>query len=108
MEWGYFYVKVKFTGVTASADVTVTVSGKEYVVTQKTDIANTSEKYQEWENPLISEDSPELEKWIEDYYSSVIDYSLEWRGDPRVDANDAFYLEKKNGRVLCFPVAIRG
>ena len=99
VEWGNFYVKVKFTGVTASADVTVTVSGKEYVVTQKTDIANTSEKYQEWENPLISEDSPELEKWIEDYYSSVIDYSLKWRGDPRVDANDAFYLEKKNGRT---------
>ena len=99
VEWGNFYVKVKFTGVTASADVTVTVSGKEYVVTQKTDMANTSEKYQEWENPLISEDSPELEKWIEDYYSSVIDYSLEWRGDPRVDANDAFYLEKKNGRT---------
>ena len=97
VEWGNFYVKVKFTGVTASADVTVTVSGKEYIVTQKTDIANTSEKYQEWENPLISEDSPELEKWIEDYYSSVIDYSLEWRGDPRVDANDAFYLEKKDG-----------
>lgn len=104
VEWGNFYVKVKFTGVTASADVTVTVSGKEYVVTQKTDIANTSEKYQEWENPLISEDSPELEKWIEDYYSSVIDYSLEWRGDPRVDANDAFYLEKKNGRTALIQV----
>lgn len=29
----------------------------------------------------------------------MIDYSLEWRGDPRVDANDAFYLEKKNGRT---------
>lgn len=35
VEWGNFYVKVKFTGVTASADVTVTVSGKEYIVTQK-------------------------------------------------------------------------
>ena len=98
--WGNYYVKIRFSGVTKSTELEVSVTGKEYEVSKKTDVSNSDDQYVEWENPLISSESEEFGKWIADYYSSVIDYSLEWRGDPRVDANDTFYLEKKDGSTI--------
>ena len=86
--------------MTKSTELEVSVTGKEYEVSKKTDVSNSDDQYVEWENPLISSESEEFGKWIADYYSSVIDYSLEWRGDPRVDANDTFYLEKKDGSTI--------
>lgn len=40
----------------------------------------------------------DLEEWLSSYYLGELEYQFDWRGDPRVDANDLFYLELKDGR----------
>ena len=51
-----------------------------------------------WKNPLIStvEHARDLEEWLSAYYLGDVSYNVKWRGDPRTDANDLFYLELKN------------
>ena len=51
-----------------------------------------------WKNPLIStvEHAKDLEEWLAAYYLGDVSYNVKWRGDPRTDANDLFYLELKN------------
>ena len=39
----------------------------------------------------------DLEEWISSFYAGEIEYEIPWRGDPRTDANDLFYMELKNG-----------
>jgi len=50
-----------------------------------------------WNNPLIStiQHAKDLEEWIAEYYLGNIDYEISWRGDPRTEANDLFYMELK-------------
>ncbi|MCQ2770327.1 MAG: hypothetical protein MJ236_00810 [Clostridia bacterium] len=54
-----------------------------------------------WNNPLISNDlqAKELEEWLADYLLLGINYEFSWRGDPRIDANDLFYMELKSGEL---------
>lgn len=58
--------------------------------------ANGEEK--NWKNPLIStvEQAKDLEEWLASYYLGDVDYQIKWRGDPRTDANDLFYLDLKD------------
>ena len=51
-----------------------------------------------WKNPLIStmEHARDLEEWLAAYYLGDVSYNVKWRGDPRTDANDLFYLELKD------------
>lgn len=51
-----------------------------------------------WKNPLIStvEHARDLEEWLSAYYLGDVSYNVKWRGDPRTDANDLFYLELKD------------
>ena len=37
-----------------------------------------------------------MEEWLSTYYLGDVDYEIAWRGDPRVEANDLFYLELKD------------
>lgn len=50
-----------------------------------------------WKNPLISsvQQAIDLEEWLSSYYLGDVSYNVKWRGDPRTDANDLFYLELK-------------
>ena len=50
-----------------------------------------------WKNPLIStvQHAKDLEEWLASYYLGDVSYNVNWRGDPRTDANDLFYLELK-------------
>ena len=50
-----------------------------------------------WNNPLISttDQAKALEEWLASYYLGDVDYQITWNGDPRVDANDLFYLQLK-------------
>lgn len=50
------------------------------------------------ENPLISttELAKDLEEWLASYYLGDVDYQIKWRGDPRTDANDLYYMELKD------------
>ena len=43
------------------------------------------------------EHAKELEKWLSSYFLGDVEYEIEWKGDPAVDANDLFHLETRFG-----------
>lgn len=97
-----YFVRVKFTGVTGKSTVRVRIDGKEYKreINRYVVSHNQNGEDIEWDNPLISTESlaKELEIWLASYYLGRVTYEIDWRGDPRVDANDLFYYELKDGR----------
>lgn len=97
-----YFVKVNFTGVTGESTVRVRIDGKEYKreINRYVVSHNQNGEDIEWDNPLISTESlaKELEMWLASYYLGRVTYEIDWRGDPRVDANDLFYYELKDGR----------
>ena len=94
-----FYIKVRITNIKAKTDVKVKVEGYEYLTEENNYIVNHNVNGQEitWNNPLIStiQHAKDLEEWIAEYYLGNIDYEISWRGDPRTEANDLFYMELK-------------
>ena len=99
---GVYYAKIRFTGITATANFTYTISGYLY----ETETYNYNADYNRngevitWSNPLVStrEHAQILEEWLAEYYLGDVEYEIDWKGDPAVDANDLFHLETKNGR----------
>ncbi len=100
---GSYHATVKFSNVTTASTVTVIVSGKLWSVSEVpvSYTYGTSGTVLEWNNPLISTDATakEVADWLADYYTGRVDYQISWRGDPRVDANDLFYYERKDGTM---------
>lgn len=95
-----FFAKVRFSGMTAENTVVkFKITGREYIVKEQflTVPHNENGQEKEWSNPLIStvEHAKDLEEWLATYYLGDVDYSYKWRGDPRIDANDLFYLDLK-------------
>lgn len=95
-----YFVTVKFTNATAGTEIELVIQGYEYVADESycRVTHNPNGQEIEWNNPLISTDEQarDLEEWIATYYLGDVDYEISWRGDPRVEANDLFYLELKN------------
>lgn len=95
-----YFVSVKFTNATAETEIELVIEGYEYVADESyyRVAHNPNGQEIEWSNPLISTDEQarDLEEWIATYYLGDVDYEISWRGDPRVEANDLFYLELKN------------
>ena len=95
-----YFVTVKFTNATAGTEIELVIQGYEYVTDESyyRVTHNPNGQEIEWSNPLISTDEQarDLEEWIATYYLGDVDYEISWRGDPRVEANDLFYLELKN------------
>lgn len=97
-----YFAKVKFSGISGKAKIKVVITGKEYRV----DVNRYSVKHNEngedleWDNPLISteQQARDLEEWLSSYYLGRVGYEFDWVGDPRIDANDLFYFEKKDGQ----------
>ena len=91
-----YYVTVEVDG---GADTEVTINGYEYNVTQAlvTIQLNPTGTVETWENPLVSTSNhaADLAEWIGDYLRSDREYDLEYRGEPRIDANDIAFLENK-------------
>ena len=91
-----YYVTVEVAGGT---DTEVTINGYEYNVTQAlvTRQLNPTGTVETWENPLVSTSNhaADLAEWIGDYLRSDREYDLEYRGEPRIDANDIAFLENK-------------
>ena len=92
-----YYVTVELAGVSGAVEVVIT--GKEYVVTQArvSRQLNTTGSLETWENPLVSDvvHAANLVDWIGDYMKSDREYDLQYRGEPRIDANDIAFLENK-------------
>ena len=96
-----FYVELEFSNVeTDDTVVKYTIRGKEYLAEYFTTVVTHNEtgEIKEWSNPLISTVShaKDLEEWLATYFLGDVVYQIPWRGDPRVDANDLFYLETKD------------
>ncbi len=92
-----YYVTVEAAGVSGAVEVTIT--GREYTVTQAKTVRqlHTTGTVETWENPLVSESSlaADLAQWVGDYLASDREYDLSYRGEPRLDANDIAFLENK-------------
>ena len=101
-----FYVELEFSNVEYDDTIVkYTISGKEYSNEYFTVVVNHNDtgEVKEWRNPLISTvaHAIDLEEWLASYFLGDVVYQIPWRGDPRVDANDLFYLETKDrGNVL--------
>lgn len=95
-----YFVAVKFKNATVGKEIELVIEGYEYVADESyyRVTHNPNGQEIEWSNPLISTDeqAKDLEEWIATYYLGDVDYEISWRGDPRVEANDLFYLELKN------------
>lgn len=95
-----YFVTVKFKNATVGTEIELVIEGYEYVADESyyRVTHNPNGQEIEWSNPLISTDEQarDLEEWIATYYLGDVDYDISWRGDPRVEANDLFYLELKN------------
>ena len=95
-----YFATIKFTNVTVGTEIELVIEGYEYVADESyyRVTHNPNGQEIEWSNPLISTDEQarDLEEWIATYYLGDVDYDISWRGDPRVEANDLFYLELKN------------
>jgi hypothetical protein len=91
-ESGAYYVIVESDEVHE-----ITVTGKYYTVTDNVYSIDVHEKGVEKNsaNPLIGTNmmAQQQAKWLKDYYDDDLEYSLTYRGDPTVDADDLFYLE---------------
>lgn len=97
------FALIKFTGITNPVTVSYSISGYEYVVNEQKYTAhyNDDGDVKTWNNPLIStpEHAADVEKWLSEYFLGDVEYEIDWRGDPAVDANDLFHLETKIGMV---------
>ena len=100
-----YFARLRFNGLPTETVVKYSLMGKEYVV----DINYLSVQHnqngilKEWKNPLVStiQHAKDLEEWLASFFLGDVDYQITWRGDPRTDANDLYYLELKNlGKTL--------
>ena len=102
IEASNYFVQVSFVDVAKETKVKVKIEGKEYQLeTNKYTVKhNENGEDMEWDNPLIDsiDLAMDLESWLSSYYLGRVGYEFEWIGDPRVDANDLFYFELKDGR----------
>ena len=97
VESSAYYATVALMGVAGAAEVVI--SGKEYVITQAkvSRQLNPTGSLETWENPLVSDalHAADLADWIGDYMKADREYDLQYRGEPRIDANDIAFLENK-------------
>lgn len=99
IEQSNYYAKLKFSGASAGTTIKYSINGYEYIVDEQfTRVAhNATGSEISWSNPLIStvNQANDLEEWLASYYLGDVDYQIAWNGDPRVDANDLFFLQLK-------------
>jgi hypothetical protein len=91
------FATVEIVGATGAVEVSV--SGREYLTSQ-TKVSrqiNPTGGLEIWENPLVSDmvHAVDLANWIGDYMKADREYDIQYRGDPRIDANDIAFLENK-------------
>lgn len=101
VESSNYFAKIKFSGVTTQCVVGYSISGYEYSINEQQYIVNYNDDggVKTWNNPLIStpEHAADVERWLGEYFLGDVEYEIDWRGDPAVDANDLFHLETKIG-----------
>lgn len=95
-----FYAKLLFLNIPSEVTANIVINGKVYKTNENryTVQHNTTGKEREWKNELIStvSQAKELEEWLSGHYQAAVEYQVDYRGDPRIDANDLFFLELRN------------
>lgn len=96
---GAYYVEIALSGVSVGVEVSISVRGYKYNISTAYTVQSVNNRGndKEWNNPLISdlEHSRELAEWVGDYYSSGIEYELDYRGEPAIDCGDTIRQENK-------------
>lgn len=95
LEVGAHFLRFSYSGSGGE----VKVNGKEYLIktyTMEKEL-NPSGKREKWKNPLISDTAlaTDVLDWVGNYLKADREYSLSYRGEPRLMANDLLYLENK-------------
>lgn len=97
VESSNYFATVEITGVTGLVEISI--SGYEYITSQAriTRPLNPTGSLEIWENPLVSDmiHAADLAEWIGNYMKSDREYELQYRGEPRIDANDLAFLENR-------------
>jgi hypothetical protein len=92
-----YYATVEIAGATGAVEVVLT--GREYTTSQAkvSRILNPTGSLEIWENPLVSDmiHAADLVDWIGNYMKADREYELQYRGEPRIDANDLAFLENR-------------
>lgn len=96
-----YFATILFSGIDKdNTKIKFSVHGIEYLQNEQI----YSKKYNDigdvkkWTNPLVSsyQHAVDLEEWLSTHLLGDVEYNIAWRGDPRVDANDLFYLDLKD------------
>ena len=95
LEEGAYFLRFSYSGSGGE----VKVNGKEYLIktyTMEKEL-NPTGKREKWKNPLISDTAlaTDVLDWVGNYLKADREYSLTYRGEPRLMANDLLYLENK-------------
>ena len=95
LEAGAYFLRFSYSGSGGE----VKVNGKEYLVktyTMEKEL-NPTGKREKWKNPLISDTAlaTDVLDWVGNFLKADREYSLTYRGEPRLMANDLLYLENK-------------
>lgn len=92
-----YYATVEIAGATGAVEVVLT--GREYTTSQAKvrRQLNPTGSLETWENPLVSGmiHAADLADWIGNYMKADREYELQYRGEPRIDANDLAFLENR-------------
>ncbi|MCD7724282.1 MAG: hypothetical protein LUI12_01795 [Clostridiales bacterium] len=101
IESSCYYAVIRFSGISEETTIKYSITGYEYSITEQEYSVehNTQGEIKKWNNPLVSdnEHAADLEEWLSSYFLGDVEYEIDWRGDPRVDANDIFILETSVG-----------
>lgn len=97
IEQSAYFATVRLTGVRGFVEVSIT--GREYTLSKSkvTKQLHSTGSIQSWENPLVSspDHASDMADWIGNYLAADREYELQYRGEPRIDANDLLFLENK-------------
>ena len=101
---GAYFVELKLSGNDRGKKVQVIVNGKKFNQSNAYSVAEISNYgvEKDWSNPLISDKElcDKVCKWVADYYNPGIDYSIDYRGEPALDAGDTIYQENRDGKMV--------
>lgn len=101
---GAYFVELQLSGNYSGKNVQVVVNGKKFNQSNAYTVEEISNYgiEKDWNNPLISDKQlcDKVCKWVADYYNTGIDYSVDYRGEPALDAGDTIYQENRDGEMV--------
>lgn len=96
---GAYFVELHFSGISKNSVVKFAINGKKYNLSTSSYAITINNRGidKEWSNPIISnyDHCKDVAEWLEDYYKSRVEYALDYRGEPALDAGDTIYQENK-------------